>query len=79
LITIKGVEMQKNCFEQELSNGYKEMAQDLPRELEAQLWTNSYLLNGTFLAAVKRVTVDNRDFSEKFVCELLIVLAEAKN
>ena len=71
--------MQKNCFEQELSDGYKEMARDLPRELEAQLWTNSYLLNDAFLATVKRATMDNPDLPEKFVCELLIALAETKN
>ena len=71
--------MQKNCFEQELSDGYKEMAQDLPRELGAQLWTNSYLLNDAFMATVKRATMDNPDLPEKLDCELLIVLAEAKN
>jgi len=71
--------MQKNCFELELSNGYKEMAQDLARELEAQLWTNSYPVNDAFLAKVKRATMDNPDLSKKFVCEMLIALAEAKN
>ena len=71
--------MQENYFEQELSNGYKEMARDLPRELEARLWTNSYLLNDAFLTIVKRATMDNPDLPEKFVCELLIALAEAKN
>jgi hypothetical protein len=71
--------MQKNCFEQELSDGYREMVQDLPRELEAQLWTNSHLLNDAFLTTVKRATMDNPDLPEKFVCELLIVLAEGKN
>jgi hypothetical protein len=71
--------MQKNCFEQALSDGYKEMARDLPRELEARLWTNSYLLNDAFLAKDKRATMENPDLPEKFVCELLIALAEAKN
>ena len=71
--------MQKNCFEQELSNGYKEMAQDLPRELEVQLWTNSYPLNDAFLAKVKRATMDNPNLPEKFVCALLIALTEAMN
>ena len=71
--------MQKNCFEQELSDGYKEMARDLSRELEARLWTNSYLLNDAFLAKDKRATMENPDLPEKFVCELLIALAEAKN
>ena len=71
--------MQKNCFEQALSDGYKEMARDRPSELEARLWTNSYLLNDAFLATVKRATMDNPDLSEKFVCALLIALAEAKN
>ena len=71
--------MQKNCFEQELSNGYKEMAQDLPRELEARLLTNSHIFNDAFLAKVKRATMDNPDLPENFVCELLIALAEAKN
>ena len=71
--------MQRNCFEEELSNGYKEMSQDLPRELEAQLWTNSYLLNDAFLAKVKRATMDNPDLPENFVLELLIALAETKN
>ena len=55
------------------------MARDLPRELEAQLWTNSYLLNDAFLTIVKRATMDNTELPEKFVCELLIALAEAKN
>jgi len=55
------------------------MAQDLPREFEAQLWTNSYPLNDAFLAKVKRATMDNPDLPEKFVCALLIALAEAKN
>jgi len=71
--------MHKNCFEQELSDGYKEMARDLPRELEARLWTNSYLLNDAFLATVKRATMDNPDLPEKFVCALLIALAEGKH
>ena len=73
--------MHRNCFEQELLNGYKEMAQDLPRELEAQLWTNSHFLNDAFLAKVKRATLDNPDLPENFVCELLmaLALAEAKN
>jgi hypothetical protein len=66
--------MQKNCFEQELSNGYKEMAQDLPRELETQLWTNSHLLNDAFSAKVKRATMDNPDLPENLVRELLIAL-----
>ena len=71
--------MQQNCVDQELSDWYKEMARGLPRELEAQLWTNSYLLNDAFLATVKRATMNNPDLPEKFVCELLIALAEAKN
>jgi hypothetical protein len=35
--------------------------------------------NDTFLAKVKRATMDNPDLPEKFVCALLIALAEAKN